>query len=111
MVHLVFCIGVWTLTFTYLAWRSLKITKQAVGHLQLLHKIPCAQCAYFTGDYRLKCTVNPLTAMSENAIGCPDFWAEDHRLNSCHSCATNHCSKTDQQLKASVLQPKLTYSK
>jgi hypothetical protein len=38
-----------------------------------LHKIPCAHCRFFTGDYHLKCTVNPSTAMTESAIGCQDF--------------------------------------
>ncbi|MGE5660165.1 MAG: hypothetical protein ACM37W_26545 [Actinomycetota bacterium] len=45
---------------------SLKRAKQ-------MHRIPCANCAFFTGDYRLKCTVNPKIALSEEAIGCPDY--------------------------------------
>lgn len=32
------------------------------GYIRLrrLHQIPCSRCAFFTGDYRLKCTVHPL---------------------------------------------------
>jgi hypothetical protein len=73
MLHLVLCITVWTLIFTYISWRTIAIARKAVNHLQRLHQIPCNKCAYFTGDYRLKCTVHPTIAMSENAIGCRDF--------------------------------------
>ena len=45
-------------------------------HLRRLHQVPCSQCLYFTGDYNLKCTVRPCTALTENAIGCLDFEPE-----------------------------------
>jgi hypothetical protein len=38
-----------------------------------MHQVPCDRCAYFTGDYNLKCTVNPYWALTEEAIGCRDF--------------------------------------
>ncbi len=38
-----------------------------------LHKIPCANCQFFTGQPVLKCTVHPVSALSETAINCPDF--------------------------------------
>ncbi|NJK73498.1 MAG: hypothetical protein HC849_33245 [Oscillatoriales cyanobacterium RU_3_3] len=38
-----------------------------------MHKIPCANCVFFTGDYHLKCPVNPKIALSEEAIDCPDY--------------------------------------
>jgi hypothetical protein len=38
-----------------------------------MHQIPCAQCQYFSGNYLLKCPVHPQQALSEAAIGCPDF--------------------------------------
>ncbi|MCU0535651.1 MAG: hypothetical protein MUD14_17305 [Hydrococcus sp. Prado102] len=41
-----------------------KTTKAGIVHLKKLHQVPCSRCAFFTGDYRLKCTVNPLMAMS-----------------------------------------------
>jgi len=41
--------------------------------LQRLHNIPCTRCVFFTGDYRLKCTVRPCQALSEDAIHCLDF--------------------------------------
>lgn len=73
MLHLVLCFTVWALIFTFLGWRLIEIAKQAVNHLKRLHQIPCCNCAYYTGDHRLKCTVNPVVAMSETAIGCRDF--------------------------------------
>ncbi len=47
--------------------------KEGISQLKRLHSIPCSQCAFFTGDYRLKCTVHPITALSEEAIGCCDY--------------------------------------
>jgi hypothetical protein len=38
-----------------------------------LHQIPCSRCTFSTGDYRLKCTVHPCQAFSEEAINCPDW--------------------------------------
>ncbi|MEM7590261.1 MAG: hypothetical protein AAF383_01850, partial [Cyanobacteria bacterium P01_A01_bin.83] len=64
MLHLVLCFTVWIIIFSYLGWRSLIISKHAAQHLKRLHQIPCDKCAYFTRDYRLKCTVNPMLAMS-----------------------------------------------
>lgn len=38
-----------------------------------LHKIPCARCRYCTNTHLLKCAVHPQTALTEQAIQCPDF--------------------------------------
>lgn len=38
-----------------------------------MHQIPCSQCQFFNNDYRLKCTVHPDIANSEEAIGCRDY--------------------------------------
>ena len=50
--------------------------KQGAKQLKKLHQIPCYKCDFFTNDYRLKCTVNPTIACSEEAIGCIDFEAK-----------------------------------
>lgn len=99
MIHLVLCFSVWIVVFISLLWRLIAIAKQAFLHLKRLHQIPCSKCAYFTGDYRLKCTVNPITAMSESAINCRDFLQED-----CPSC--NNCSavNTNNKYKYSFLK-------
>jgi hypothetical protein len=39
---------------------------------KVMHQIPCANCQFFTGDYRLKCPVHPTRALTEAAIHCPD---------------------------------------
>lgn len=120
MLHLVLCFTVWTIIFTGLFWRSLAIIRQAVQHLQRLHQIPCDQCVYFTGNYRLKCTVNPTVAMSENAIGCRDF-LHDNQRSMCNGCqrrsgtcarrwrvssCQNQCSETRKIPKYSRLKAK-----
>jgi hypothetical protein len=38
-----------------------------------MHKIPCANCQFFTNDYRLKCTIQPIIALTEQAIDCRDY--------------------------------------
>ncbi|MEO1006099.1 MAG: hypothetical protein AAFW67_09670 [Cyanobacteria bacterium J06638_38] len=112
MLHLVLCFSVWTLIFTWLSWRLFTIVKQGINHLQRLHQVPCSKCAYFTGDYRLKCTVNPTVAMSETAIGCRDFIYGNNRTFSCSNCTTtNQCGNSKKQEKYSLLKRKLTYLK
>lgn len=88
MLHLVFCFSVWTLIFIWLSWRLIVVAQQGINHLKRIHQIPCSSCTYFTGDYRLKCTVNPMLAMSESAIGCRDYSYTDHRPPVCRGCQT-----------------------
>ncbi|MEO1619763.1 MAG: hypothetical protein AAFU53_01885 [Cyanobacteria bacterium J06632_3] len=57
--------------------RFFKTFKRGVNQLEKMHAVPCSRCAYFTGDYRLKCTVNPLSALTEDAIGCLDYELAD----------------------------------
>ena len=109
-MHLVLCFGVWTLIFSCLGWRLVATSKQAFSHLKRLHQIPCDKCAYFTGDYRLKCTVNPTIAMSETAISCRDFLYDDNPTSPCQGCmAMKQCSNANQKSQHSVFKPKLTY--
>ncbi|MEM7062564.1 MAG: hypothetical protein AAF572_05300 [Cyanobacteria bacterium P01_B01_bin.77] len=56
-------------------WQTLHTLKQGASYVRRLHQIPCSRCAYFTSDYRLKCTVNPVTALTEEAIDCVDYVA------------------------------------
>lgn len=51
-------------------------------HLKKLHDIPCSGCDFFTNDYRLKCTIHPCKACSEEAIGCIDFEIKTVNCNS-----------------------------
>ena len=51
--------------------------RRGIANLQKMHKVPCSRCAFSSSDYRLKCSVRPSAAFSEEAIGCYDFEAID----------------------------------
>ncbi|AFZ33031.1 hypothetical protein ABN584_09005 [Gloeocapsa sp. BRSZ] len=54
-------------------WSIAIATRDGIARLKQLHQVPCSRCAYFTGDYRLKCTVHPCKALTEDAINCLDY--------------------------------------
>jgi len=56
-----------------LVWSVLSALQDGLAKARNLHRIPCADCQYFTRDYHLKCTVHPAIALSEDAIGCTDY--------------------------------------
>ena len=47
--------------------------RDSVSTAKQMHQIPCTNCQFFTADYRLKCTVHPSTANTEDAIDCVDY--------------------------------------
>jgi len=47
--------------------------RAAARRFQAAHSIPCSRCVYFTGDHRLKCSIDPIAAGSEAAIDCPHY--------------------------------------
>jgi hypothetical protein len=47
--------------------------RDSVTTAKQMHQIPCAGCQYFTDNYRLKCTVRPSIANTEEAINCSDY--------------------------------------
>ncbi len=47
--------------------------RRSIANLRKMHQIPCSRCAFSTSDHRLKCSVHPTEAFSEEAIGCYDF--------------------------------------
>jgi hypothetical protein len=55
------------------AWNLAAAVRDSVTRATVMHKIPCAECRYFTNDHRLKCPLHPKTALSESAIDCADF--------------------------------------
>jgi hypothetical protein len=65
-------ITAWSL-IVLVSWSTWAAMRDGVKSAKRLHQIPCANCAFFTGDYHLKCTVHPATALSEDAIYCPDY--------------------------------------
>lgn len=91
MLATIFCASfAWaTLIFFILSiWFTLK---QGINHLKKLHQIPCHACEYFTNDYRLKCTVHPIKACSEEALGCLDFKPQTSLCNACQKGRRKLC--------------------
>jgi hypothetical protein len=66
----VICIWLVLLSFLWSFWNSLL---QGWADLQRLHQIPCSSCAFFTGEYYLKCTIRPRDALTKAAIDCLDY--------------------------------------
>nr|WP_230966966.1 hypothetical protein [Nostoc commune] len=61
-------------TVTILAVLSLwTAARDSMTTAKLMHQIPCSGCQFFTDNYRLKCTVRPSTANTEEAIDCLDY--------------------------------------
>jgi len=69
----------WTLTLMF-AWSLWSAIHDSATITKRMHQIPCPNCQFFTGDYRLKCTVRPVTANSEEAIDCPDYQSKTNPL-------------------------------
>lgn len=65
-------VGAWGFVLL-LGWSVVGAIAAGMGRARLMHRIPCSSCQFFTGDYRLKCTVHPAIALSERAIGCWDY--------------------------------------
>jgi hypothetical protein len=62
----------WGLT-VLICWSLWTAARDSVTTAQQMHQIPCTNCQYFTNDYRLKCTVRPSVANTEEAINCLDY--------------------------------------
>ena len=92
MASVLFAIGLATAIVITL-WQGLCALKQGFQHLRRLHQIPCSRCAYFTGDYRLKCTVDPFSALTEAAIDCPDYQPSEPKVMVCAGCSRDRYGK------------------
>lgn len=55
------------------AWSLISPLLIAVAEAKQMHRIPCANCRFFTNNHRLKCTVKPQIANTEEAINCRDY--------------------------------------
>jgi hypothetical protein len=69
----IFFICLWILIMIGFSFSALLALKQGASEVKKLHQIPCYNCDFFTNDHRLKCTVNPIMACTEDAICCRDF--------------------------------------
>lgn len=56
----------------------LKAISETWRRSQQMHEIPCSNCQYFTNDHRLKCTVQPNLANTDDAVNCPDFLPQEN---------------------------------
>jgi hypothetical protein len=65
----------WSILFLG-AWSVFAALRDGVENVKQLHRIPCADCQFFTNSYYLKCPVHPSMALSEEAINCRDYQAE-----------------------------------
>ena len=54
-------------------WTLCSAMRDTAARAKRMHKIPCTNCQFFTNDYRLKCTIQPLIANTEKAIDCFDY--------------------------------------
>jgi hypothetical protein len=50
-----------------------KNSKYSLGFNQS-HPFPCYRCQYFSNNLHLRCTVHPVTALTEQAVDCRDFY-------------------------------------
>jgi hypothetical protein len=67
-----FFLSAWFLLFA-LTSTLFRAIADVIKRTKKMHAIPCSDCSYFTNDYRLKCTVQPHLASTEQAVSCPDF--------------------------------------
>lgn len=65
-------VSAWTLIILF-AWSLWAAARDSLTTAKQMHQIPCTGCQFFTDDYRLKCTVHPSIANTEEAINCYDF--------------------------------------
>ncbi|MEM8641753.1 MAG: hypothetical protein AAGG51_23495 [Cyanobacteria bacterium P01_G01_bin.54] len=72
MVNGILMVLAWGLLLGLL-WQLLGVLRTISAVAAQMHRIPCHRCRFFTGDYRLKCTVHPESASTSRAIGCHDF--------------------------------------
>ncbi|KST67348.1 hypothetical protein BC008_29575 [Mastigocoleus testarum BC008] len=54
--------------------------RDSINVAKKMHQVPCPGCRYFTDDYRLKCTIHPSIANTEEAIECLDYQAKTNPM-------------------------------
>lgn len=72
LVQILCPIGIWLILVGFFTTVCFSL-REGVMKLKTLHQIPCNNCIFSTGDYRLKCTIHPCIAFSEEAIHCLDY--------------------------------------
>lgn len=72
-------LSAWTIIILA-TWSIYSAVRDSVATSKKMHSIPCADCQYFTGDYRLKCTVRPTVANTQEALNCTDYQAKTNPM-------------------------------
>lgn len=67
------CFAIAWLFILTLASTVYSAVKDTTARAKKMHQIPCSNCQFFTNNYRLKCTVQPMVANTEEAISCKDY--------------------------------------
>lgn len=83
-MHLVEVFVAWSFVIL-VAWSVWATVRDTVKVAKRLREIPCANCLFFTGEYLLKCTVNPSLALTEEAITCSDYCPHRNDLSGAYS--------------------------
>lgn len=65
-------VAAWSVLILF-AWSLWSAARDGITTAKQMHQIPCANCQFFTDNYRLKCTVHPSAANTEEAINCLDY--------------------------------------
>ncbi|MFK8185299.1 MAG: hypothetical protein AB8B99_18145 [Phormidesmis sp.] len=73
------CFAVTWIVIGIVVVSMISMVKDGIVNVRRMHRIPCANCQYATNDYRLKCSVHPSMAFSEDAVSCRDFEADSER--------------------------------
>ena len=71
------CFMVTWSTVAITIWNIARNLRSGIENVRQMHRIPCSRCQYATNSHYLKCSIQPFTAFSEEAIGCMDFEAKD----------------------------------
>ena len=72
------CFSIAWLLVGIIAWSLWSALRDVTAQAQQMHSIPCANCQFFTNQHFLKCPVHPSTALSAEAINCPDYRISGH---------------------------------
>lgn len=73
------CFSVAWLLVSALTWSLWTAIRDVTAQAKQMHRVPCANCQFFTNTHFLKCPVHPSRALSSEAIGCPDYEATGYR--------------------------------
>lgn len=67
----------WTIILMSI-WNICAAIRDGIKNAKQMHRIPCANCRFFTNNYHLKCPVHPKKALSDEAINCLDYEPKDY---------------------------------